>query len=78
MFQIGLAYWLLSAAMPHVPALEASLLLFLETALNPLWAWLVHGENPGPSSLVGGLTILAATGRAHGLGSSRAGAHRPK
>ena len=61
-FQIGLAYVLLAAAIPHVPALEASLLLFLETALNPLWAWLVHGENPGPSSLVGGLVILAATG----------------
>ncbi len=60
-FQIGMAYVLLAAAMPHVPALEASLLLFLETALNPIWAWLVHGENPGPSSLVGGLVILAAT-----------------
>jgi drug/metabolite transporter, DME family len=60
-FQIGLAYLLLAAAIPHVPALEASLLLFLETALNPLWAWLVHGENPGPSSFVGGLVILAAT-----------------
>jgi drug/metabolite transporter, DME family len=60
-FQIALPYVLLAAAMPHVPALEASLLLFLETALNPLWSWLVHGENPGPSSLVGGLVILAAT-----------------
>jgi DME family drug/metabolite transporter len=60
-FQIGLAYVLLARAMPHVPALEASLLLFLETALNPVWSWLVHGENPGPSSLVGGVVILAAT-----------------
>ncbi len=60
-FQIGLAYVLLAAAMPHVPALEASLLLFLETALNPVWAWLVHGESPGSSSLLGGLVILAAT-----------------
>jgi drug/metabolite transporter, DME family len=61
-FQIGLAYVLLAGAMPHVPALEASLLLFLETALNPIWAWLVHGEYPGSSSLLGGLVILAATG----------------
>jgi DME family drug/metabolite transporter len=60
-FQIGLAYVLLTAAMPHVPALEASLLLFLETALNPVWAWLIHGEYPGSSSLLGGLVILAAT-----------------
>jgi drug/metabolite transporter (DMT)-like permease len=60
-FQIGMAYVLLAAAMPHVPALEASLLLFLETALNPLWAWLVHREYPGSSSLFGGLVILAAT-----------------
>jgi drug/metabolite transporter (DMT)-like permease len=58
-FQIGAAYALLASAMPHVPAVEASLLLLLEMALNPIWAWMVHGESPGPSSLLGGLIILA-------------------
>jgi len=61
MFQIGLAYVLLSAGMRHVTALEASILLLLEPALNPFWTWLVHGENPGVWALVGGAVILGAT-----------------
>jgi drug/metabolite transporter, DME family len=61
-FQIGLAYSLLTRAIPHLPALEVSLLLFLEPALNPLLAWAVHGEYPGPWALVGGAVIMAATG----------------
>jgi drug/metabolite transporter (DMT)-like permease len=60
--QIGLAYVLLTLAMRHIPALEASVLLLLEPALNPLWSWMVHGERPGPWSVLGGVTILAATG----------------
>ncbi len=60
-FQIGVAYLLLTAAMRRVPALEASLLLLVEPAFNPLWAWLVHGERPGGWSLAGGALILAAT-----------------
>ena len=60
--QIGLAYVFLTLAMRHVPALEASVLLLLEPALNPLWSWMVHRERPGPWSVLGGITILAATG----------------
>lgn len=60
--QIGLAYVFLTLAMRHVPALEVSVLLLLEPALNPLWSWMVHGERPGPWSVLGGVTILAATG----------------
>ena len=60
-FQIGLAYGLLSIGMRDVPALEASLVMLIEPALNPVWAWLVHGERAGPATLVGGGIILAAT-----------------
>jgi len=60
-FQIGLAYVCLARAMRRVPALEASLLLLAEPALNPTWAWLVHGERPGPWALAGGAVILAAS-----------------
>lgn len=60
-FQIGLAYVLLARGLPHVTALEATLLLLLEPVLNPIWAWLVHGELPNAWSLVGGAVILAAT-----------------
>ncbi len=59
--QIGLAYVLLTRAVTTVPALEASLLLLLEPVLNPVWAWLVHGERPGGWAWVGGAVILGAT-----------------
>ncbi len=60
-FQIGLAYALLTGAVRHVPALETSLLLLIEPVFNPLWAWLAHGEKPGGWSLLGGAIILLAT-----------------
>jgi drug/metabolite transporter, DME family len=59
--QIGLAYWCLTRAIRHVPAFEATALLLLEPALNPVWTWLVHHERPGGLAIGGGLVILAAT-----------------
>lgn len=59
--QIGVAYIFLTRAMRYVPALEVSVLLLLEPALNPLWSWMVHGERPGPWSAAGGVLILGAT-----------------
>jgi DME family drug/metabolite transporter len=61
MFQIGLAYLLVTRAIRHVPAFEATTVLLLEPALNPVWVWLVQGERPGPGSLEGGALILSAT-----------------
>jgi len=61
-FQIGLAYICLTSALRHIPALEASLLLLVEPVLNPVWAWVVHGERPGAWALCGGVLILVATG----------------
>lgn len=60
-FQIGAAYVLLTSGIRHVPALEASVLLLLEPALNPVWSWLVHGETPGPWPIAGGALILGST-----------------
>jgi len=60
-FQIGLAYLLLTSGVRHVTALEVSVLLLLEPALSPVWTWLVHGETPGPWSIAGGILILGAT-----------------
>ena len=59
--QIGLAYVFLTRGVRHVPALEASLLLLVEPVLNPIWAWLVHGEHPGRWALLGGIVILGTT-----------------
>ena len=60
-FQLGLAYVFLSRAITRVPALEASLFLLVEPVLSPVWAWLAHGETPGPLAAIGGVVILAAT-----------------
>ncbi len=60
-FQIGLAYLFLTLAIRHVPAFEASTLLLVEPALNPVWAWLVHREVPGSWAIAGGALILGAT-----------------
>ncbi len=60
-FQIAVAYLLLAQALRRVPALEASMLLLVEPVFNPVWAWLVHGERPGPWALAGGAVIIAAT-----------------
>jgi len=60
-FQIALAYVLVTAAIRALPALEASLILLIEPALNPVWAWLVQGELPGRWAVVGGGVIMLAT-----------------
>ncbi len=59
--QIGLAYVFLTRGMRRVPALETSLLLLIEPVLNPVWAWLAHGERPGPWAIAGGILILSGT-----------------
>ncbi|HYV20498.1 MAG TPA: DMT family transporter [Verrucomicrobiae bacterium] len=59
--QIGLAYALLTTGLSRVRALDASLLLFLEPVLNPVWAFLVHGERPRGAVIAAGLLILGST-----------------
>jgi drug/metabolite transporter (DMT)-like permease len=56
-----LSYFLLTRAIRHVPAFEATTLLLLEPVLNPVWAWLIHNERPAGWALAGGALILAAT-----------------
>lgn len=60
-FQIGLAYLFVTRAIRHVPAFEATTVLLLEPALNPVWVLLVQGERPAASSITGGVLILSAT-----------------
>jgi len=59
--QVGLAYVCLTAAMRVLPALEVSLLLLIEPVLNPIWTWMIHGEQPGTYTIIGGAVIIAAT-----------------
>ncbi len=71
-FQIGLAYVLVTSGIARVPALEVSLLLLVETALNPCWTWLLLGEVPSAAALLGGGLIILAT-----AGQALASARRP-
>jgi len=59
--QIALAYVFLTRGVRRVGALEASLLLLVQPVLEPVWAWLVHGEKPGSWAAVGGAVIIFAT-----------------
>lgn len=59
-FQVGVAYIFVTRAVRQVPALEAALLLLVEPVLNPIWAWALHGEVPGPFALAGCGIILAS------------------
>jgi len=61
LFQVGLAYVWMAAAIRHVPVVEASLLLLLEPVLNTGLTWWLHGETPAPWSLFGCVVILLAT-----------------
>jgi drug/metabolite transporter (DMT)-like permease len=60
-FQIGVAYLFVTRAIRHVPAFTTATILLVEPALNPIWAWLVHGERPGPLAIAGGCLIIGAT-----------------
>lgn len=60
-FQIAVAYVLLTTGLTAVPALEASLLILVEPVFNPVWAYFVHGERPGAWALAGGFLIVAVT-----------------
>ena len=70
-FQVGLAYAILVRAIPHVPALRASLVMMVEPVLNSVAAWLVHGETRHwlaalGGTLIVGTVLLVALGRRAG------------
>lgn len=59
-FQLGIPYALYAIAIPHVNALEATLVTMIEPILNPLWVALFFGERPSGNSLIGGAVVLLA------------------
>jgi len=59
-FQIGLAYVLLTRSLREVQGLEAATLLMLEPVFNPVWSWLIHGEKPSGLAIAGGAVIVLA------------------
>jgi DME family drug/metabolite transporter len=58
--QMALPYWLMARGLRFVSAQEAGTITLLEPLLNPVWAYLVSGEQPSSFTSVGGVFILAA------------------
>ena len=48
--QVGVAYVLMTMGLRHTPALESSMILLAEPAINPIWTALFLHEIPGPLS----------------------------
>jgi len=60
-FQIGLAYYFFTLGVARgVRSLDASIIGFIEPILNPVWVFLVVGEQPAPWALTGGAVIVTA------------------
>ncbi|MBZ4193622.1 MAG: DMT family transporter [Candidatus Contendobacter sp.] len=58
--QLGLPYILYALALRHVRAVEGILIPMIEPVLNPVWVFLMMGEQPSYWALVGGAIIIGA------------------
>jgi len=62
LFLTPVAFTLVTVGPRHIGAAEVSLLMLLETAFGPLWVWLIMGEVPATTALIGGAIIVVAIG----------------
>ena len=58
--QIGLGLVFLTIGGRLIPAAEVALITLLEVVLGPLWVWIFLSEQPGVTTLVGGVIVLGA------------------
>jgi len=59
--QLGFAYALFTVAMARgVRSLDAGIICYIEPVLNPVWVFLVIGEQPSQWALLGGAIIIIA------------------
>ena len=73
--QIGAGFILITLAAKVVPAAQVALLALTETALAPVWVWLVFTETPGVNTLIGGAVIITAV-LYNGIAALRSSAHQ--
>ena len=66
LFLLPVSLILITLGPRRLPAAEVGLLMLLETALGPIWAWTVLGEIPSETTILGGTLIVGALG-AHGI-----------
>ena len=69
LFQIGLPYVLFARGLKYVSATQASLTGMLEPIANPLWVFLLLGEQPSGFAIAGAAVVLCAIGW-HTLGGT--------
>jgi drug/metabolite transporter (DMT)-like permease len=55
---LGLTFFF--AALRLLPAAQVTLIALLEPVLGPIWVWLFMGEQPPPTTLIGGSIIFGA------------------
>lgn len=60
MFQVGLAYILLTIGLKTTPAVTASLVSGIEPVLNPILVAVFYHETIGPVALIGAVIVLVA------------------
>ena len=58
--QIGCASLLYSYGLKRITAVQAMLTAIIEPLLNPVWVFVIIGERPSASALIGGGIILTA------------------
>ncbi len=58
--QVGFGFILITLGSRSVPSAQVPLLALGETALSPLWVWLMVNETPARNTLIGGALVLAA------------------
>lgn len=57
---LAAGFALFSLGAKYLPAVETALIGSLDAPLAPLWVWLVFGETPNLTTLVGGIVVLGA------------------
>jgi len=53
-----LAFCLITIGPMRIPAAEVGMLMLLETAVGPVWVWLVLSEEPSSAALQGGSLVI--------------------
>ena len=56
--QLGVSYLLYTAVLSYVTSLELILVPIIEPLLNPVIVYIMRGEKPGPTTIIGGAFIL--------------------
>ena len=59
-FQMGIAYVLFSKGIKHTTSLSASIISTIEPILNPIWVFIVFGEQPSAVAMIGAVIVIVS------------------